>query len=136
MIKQFKASPFYLTRGNENYKTYVEKAFSIQTLLDNLFDDWKYKDMLSWHKFYNLDNVILEIYSEYYIIKKDNIEYKLPVPNTIDEFIIDMYRLKVNLFWIDEIDNLFEPRDFLSIVNIKEYYSKLLEKMNKSYELT
>ena len=127
-----------MTRGNDQYKIYVDQDFShqmLQTINDGIFDDWKFKDLSGWFKYSNSDGINLEFYPSHYVIKAKNNEYKLPLPVTINEFIIDMNRLNINIFYTFRIYDIFEPRDILQQSDIKEYYVILLEKMNKSYEL-
>jgi hypothetical protein len=59
----------------------------------------------------------------------------LSIPTTIDDFINDMNRFGVQLYWTEWIDNNFEPKDYLKSDEIKEYYSNLLLRMGKSHEL-
>jgi len=137
MIKQLQAAPYLLTRGNTKYKDYVDQLFN-HSLLDSynegIFDEWKHKDLMGWHR-YTSDKVTIEFYPSHYIIKNVDLEYKLPIPRTLDEFIGDMHRLNVKIYWKNTIESLFEPRDFICVDETKDYYQLLLEKMNKSYEL-
>ena len=140
MIKQFQAVPYEKTRGSEKYEQFIEAPFSHLTLkgIDDelgIFDEWKFKDLINWVRYTNTDGVILEFYPDNYIIKNKNNEFKLPLPNTINQFIIDMHRLNIRLFWHDRMFFKFEPRDFLSKSDVREYYELLLNRMNKSYEL-
>jgi hypothetical protein len=79
--------------------------------------------------------VILEFFPDNYTVKYKNNEYKLPIPNTIDEFIINMYMLKIDLYWQNKIYYTFEPKDILARDDIRSYYEYILAKMDKSYEL-
>lgn len=138
MIKPFKIAPYSMTRGNDQYKKYIDQDFShqmLQTINDGIFDDWKYKDLGGWVKYVNSDGINLEFYPAHYIVKLKNNDYKLPLPVTINEFIIDMNRLNIDLFYTFSIYDIFEPRDILQPSDIKEYYVILLERMNKSFEL-
>lgn len=128
-----------MTRGCDQYKNYVDSPFSHGLLHitneNSIFDDWKYKDLISWHRYTNSNGVILEFFPDNYTVKNKNIEYKLPLPNTIDEFIINMYMLKIDLYWQNKIYYSFEPKDVLGKDDIRSYYEYILEKMDKSYEL-
>lgn len=139
MNKLFKVVPYSMTRGCNQYKNYVDSPFShnlLESISDNgIFDGWKYKDLVSWSRYTNEDNVMLEFYIDYYVIKVKNNEFRLPIPNTINEFIIDMYRLNINLYWLNKINWMFEPKDVLCTQDIKEYYVNILAKMEKSFEL-
>jgi hypothetical protein len=66
---------------------------------------------------------------------KDGIAYMLSIPETLDDFINDMNRFRVQLYWTKWIDNNFEPKDYLDKNEIKAYFADLLKKMGKSHEL-
>jgi hypothetical protein len=88
------------------------------------------ENMLSWHKFINDDKFILEFYPTYYVLTKDvpnATKYMMAIPKTIDDFINDMQRFGVQLYWTDWIDTNFEPKDYLHIDEIKSYYVNLLK---------
>ena len=59
----------------------------------------------------------------------------LSIPVTIDDFINDLTRLGVLLYWTDWIDQNFEPKEYLAVDEIKNYWTDLLAKMGKSHEL-
>lgn len=147
-----KVVPFIETAGNEKYKEFLAKSFTIDMLYpvfnekscETLFDGWRGKDMLSWHKFTNEEKYILEFYSGYYIIKKDaqtfkandnSVSYRLPFPKSVNDFINDMQRFCIELYWTVWIDNNFEPKDYLRKDEIESYYSNLLNRMGKFNEL-
>ena len=140
-------APYIETNGSEKFKKFLALPFTIDMLYpvlgdksrDTLFDDWRGKDMLNgWYKFVN-DDFTLEFYPTYYTVKKnkpvDSIKYMLSIPETIDDFINDMYRFEVKLYWTTWIDQNFEPKEYLRIDEIKKYWVDLLAKMGKSHEL-
>jgi len=142
-----KVVPFSQTKGSKNFKMFLETPFTIDVLYpifgdksnETLFEDWRGKDMLNgWYKFTS-DEFTLEFHSTYYEIKKNkpanSIKYMLSIPKTINEFINDMDRFGVQLHWIDIIDQKFEPKDYLHVDEIKEYWNDLLGRMGKSHEL-
>ena len=57
------------------------------------------------------------------------------VPATIDDFITDMNGFAVPLYWTEWIDLNFEPKEYLCVEEIKNYFTDLLTKMGKSHEL-
>lgn len=139
-----KVVSYIRTLGHERFKEFIDKPFSIDMLFpvfddksgNLLFHGWKGKDMLNWYKFINDDNIILEFYpEETYIIKKNTKSYQLTTPKTINEFIGDMERLGIQLYWSKWIDENFEPKEYLPAEEIKNYYFNLLSKMGKSHEL-
>lgn len=139
--------PYRETKGSEGFKEFLATTFTVDMLYpvygnksrDTLFDEWRGKDMLNgWSKFTS-DNHTLEFYPTYYTIKKnkpvDSIQYMLSLPTTIDDFINDMNRFGVQLYWTEWIDQNFEPKEYLSVDDIKNYWINLLAKMGKSQEL-
>jgi len=139
--------PYKETKGSEGFKEFLATPFTIDMLYpvfgnksrDTLFDEWRGKDMLNgWSKFTS-DDYTLEFYPTYYTIKKnkpvDSIQYMLSLPVTIDDFINDMNRFGVQLYWTEWIDQNFEPKEYLSVDEIKNYWTDLLAKMGKSQEL-
>lgn len=135
-----------MTAGSERFKKFLAIPFKIDMLYpvfgnkstDTLFDDWQGKVVVNWYKFTNTDEFILEFYSTYYVIKKDkgeSIKYMLSIPETINDFINDMDRFNVQLYWTAWIDENFEPKEYLHKEEIKEYFANLLLKMGKSHEL-
>ena len=139
--------PYKETKGSEGFKKFLATPFTTDMLYpvfgdksrDTLFDDWRGKDMLNgWSKFTS-DEYTLEFYPTYYTIKKnkpvDSIQYMLSLPETVDGFINDMNRFGVQLYWTEWIDQNFEPKEYLSVDEIKNYWTDLLAKMGKSHEL-
>jgi hypothetical protein len=141
-----KVVPFSQTSGSENFKTFLALPFSIDMLYpvfgdkscEQLFEGWHGKDMINWHKFTNEDKVVLEFYATYYIVTKNvpnAIKYMLSIPKTIDDFINDINRFEIQLYWTPWIDLNYEPKDYLHVDEIKGYYKDLLIKLGKSHEL-
>ena len=141
-----RAVPFIFTSGSEKFKEFLARPFTIDMLYpvfnekscETLFEGWIGKDMMSWHKFTNQQNIVLEFYSNHYDISKKGgtLKYKLSFPpKNINDFINDMHRYGVELFWSQWVDENFEPKDFLHKDDIKQYYVDLLEKLGKGFEL-
>lgn len=141
-----KVTPFIYTNKTEKYKKFLNEQFKIDMLYPifnegsckTLFYGWHGKNMLNWYKFTNDDKIILEFYPTYYTVQKNipnSIKYMLSIPKTINEFINDMHRFGIDLYWGEWIDFDFEPIDYLHLNSIKEYYVNLLGKMDKSHEL-
>jgi hypothetical protein len=140
-----KVTPFIHTTGSEKFKKFLATPFSIDMLYpvfndkscETLFEGWKGKDMLSWHKFTNDDKYILEFYPDSYYIKRNgyNVTYQLKFPKTIHDFINDAERFGIQLYWTKWIDKNFEPKEYLHKDNIYQYFVNLLFKMGKSNEL-
>jgi hypothetical protein len=141
-----KVVPFMQTSGSEKYKNFLALPFTIDMLYpvfndkscETLFDDWRGKNMVNWYKFTNEDKVVLEFYPTYYTVTKNvpnAIKYMLSIPRTINDFINDMDRFDVQLYWTNWIDINFEPKEYLNSEEIKTYFVDLLGKMGKSNEL-
>ena len=66
------------------------------------FEGWYIKDMGTWYKIYDDNNIVLEFYVNNYIITKeaksfkahDVVKYQIPLPQTINDFINDMWDCK------------------------------------------
>jgi len=138
--------PYSETTGSEKFKEFLAKPFTLDMLYpvfneksgDVLFDGWRGKNMVNWYKFTNDDKIVLEFYPTYYTLRKEvkgSITYMLSIPKTIDDFINDMLRFGVQLYWTDWIDQNFEPKEYLRVGEIKNYFTNLLAKMGKSHEL-
>ena len=144
-IKRIEVVSYIETTGDEKFKNFLFKPFSFNMLdmisvdinIEVIFDEWKGKNMGNWYKFKNDDNYILEFYStEYTIIFPDGREKQsLKIPSTINDFINDMNRFNIALYWSKWIDINFEPKQYLKKSDIRNYYQKLLNKMEKSHEL-
>ena len=138
-----KVVPFIETIGSEKFHEFLTRPFQFELLYsDNqqiLFDGWRSKDMATWYKYTNDDNFILEVYAETYVIKTEmNVQsktYTLPHPRTINDFINDMNRFGIQLYWNNWVNENLEPKDFLHKDKIFDYYFNLLDTLNKSFEL-
>ena len=128
------------TAGTQIFKEFLQQPFDFKILCceNKYFDGLSEKNMGAWSKYTNYDDVILEVYAETYKIKKPKnvVTFEIPIPNSINEFIEDMYRFGVTLYWDAIIDEVFEPKDYLKTSEIRDYYVKLLSRMEKSFELT
>ena len=135
-----------MTKGSEKFKDFLALPFTIDMLYpvfgdkstDMLFDGWRGKNMINWYKFTNDNKIILEFYPTYYTVKKnvkDSITYMLSIPENINDFINDMNRFGVQLYWTTWIDQNFEPKEYLHVDEIEQYFIDLLLKMGKSHEL-
>jgi hypothetical protein len=138
--------PYSETTGSEKFKEFLAKPFTVDMLypvfndksVETLFEGWRGKDMINWYRFSNDNKIILEFYPTYYTLRKDvkdGITYMLSIPITIDDFINDMKRFGVQLQWTTWIDENFEPKEYLRVDEIKNYWTDLLAKMGKSHEL-
>lgn len=138
-----KITPFILTLGTEKFKKFLSQPFKFELLCNILndnqiyFDCWRGKNIINWVRYTNDDDVILEVYPDYYNIKKNKTDVMngLSHPLTINDFINDLARFNIQLYWNIWIDENFEPKDYLHKDEIKAYYINLLYKIDKSFEL-
>jgi hypothetical protein len=134
-----KVAPYIQTLRTEEFKMFLSLPFNFNTLNPQneltLFDCWRSKDMVNWHKYTNDDKIVLEVYAESYNIIVKSKTYTLPTPITINDFIGDMNRFNIQLYWTNWIDENFEPKDYLCKDEIRMYYFNLLNKLDKSHEL-
>lgn len=144
-----RAVPFIFTIGSENFKEFLARPFTVDMLYpifnvsssETLFEHWIGKDMLGWHKFTNQQNITLEFYADHYDISKKEsssktIKYRLGhLPKSLNQFINDMERYGVELYWSQWVEENFEPKDLLHKDDIKSYYKDLLNKLDKGFEL-
>lgn len=139
-----KVATYIKTIGCEMFKNFISLPFSINFLynitneegINVIFDGWHGKDMGSWYKFYNEEKIVLEFYADHYFIKfpkKDS--QKLPLPRTINDFINDMDRFGVEIYWNQWMKDNFEPKDYLYVDDIPKYFNELLIKMQKEEDL-
>lgn len=130
-----KVVPYILTSGSKRFGEFISQPFTTDILCSEnpYFDGWT--KIINSYK--NDEGYILEFHSNHYVIKKDggNINYRLSLPRDVDDFINDMHRLNIQLFWTQWIDDNFEPKEYLNVNEIEEYYRNLLGRMGKSHEL-
>ena len=140
-MSEIKVSTFDNTNKSDKFKVFLNTKFNINMLDpksdDILFDGWRNRGNLNgWSKFINENGHCLEFYPTYYSIKVGNDNaYMIPIPDTINNFINDMDRYGIQLYWNNVIDIKFEPNEYLKISEIKDYWVKLLNKMEKGHEL-
>ena len=124
------------------FKKFIDSDFSINLLtqtkyeINVIFVGWSRNNLIEHMAFTNENNDMLTFHTTHYeICRTGQLNHRLPLPQTINDFINDMFRFKVDLYWDDIIDEMFEPKEYLHMNNIHQYYTDLLSKMNKSYEL-
>lgn len=138
LIFEKKVVKYIDTVGDDEFKKFLQSPFHINLLskitddeIEPIFEGWRGKNMLNWYKFRNTSDDVLEFYPEYY--KFNNVE--IITPKSIYEFIEDSYRHSFTLYWNNLIDTMFEPKQYLSKNDIPKYFEKLLEQLDKSFEL-
>ena len=111
------------TIGNKKFTEFLAKQFVCDMLypvygehsVTTIFHGWQGELMHNWCRFKNDDGDILEFYAEgQYVIKlrKESRDgYQLRTPKTINEFIDDMNRFGIQLFWYDWVAKKFNSKD-------------------------
>ena len=138
-----KVVPYIQTIGCERFKEFLTVPFSIDMLasitndksVDVLFDGWRGKNMMNWYKFTDDDNNVLEFYANYYNIKTKTTSNQFPIPKTIGDFINDMTRINIQLYWSEWMNENFEPKEYFDKDEISNYYADLLNRIGKSFEV-
>ena len=132
-----KAVPFIQTIGTEKFKEFLLQPFKTEQLDSNtdkeLFDGWIYTEEEIY--FNKIGRITLNFHSTFYLAHLNDANYKLPIPKTIDDFVNDMMRVGVEIYWSDLVDEKFEPKDYLQKDEIRKYFETLLNKMGKFNEL-
>lgn len=105
-----KVTPFIATLGTERYKELLQTPFNMEMLTTH-FNELSEGDIQKWKNI-------------------------TPLPTTLNDFINDMHRLGVDLYWGDWIEREYEPKDFLAQNKIEDYYVDLLNSIDKGHELT
>lgn len=131
-----KVTSYLNTIKNAKYKEFLNQPFNIESTT-KIFNDFKYKNLASLIKLQGND-IIFEFYTNYYKIINENTNEIIQInkiPTTLYEFIEDINKYNVQIFWSNNIFNTFEPEIILESNDIKTYYENLLKKINKSHEL-
>lgn len=138
-----KVTTYIQTIGCEMFRKFISLPFSINLLysltneegINVIFDGWHGKDMSSWYKLTNEEKITVEFYVNHYVLNIKSKTYVLLLPKTINDFINDMDRFEVVLYWNQWMEDNFEPKDYLHVNDIPKYFTNLLIKMDKSKEL-
>lgn len=72
---------------------------------------------------------------EYYDESETLVKYTLPKPNILGDFIDDMTRLNIPLFWNPHIVDNYEPHNLLDVDLIENFFREKLNNIEKGFEL-
>jgi hypothetical protein len=129
ITKMIKVAPLIATLGTKRYKELLSVPFEFKKITE-LFEGWERNDFT---QYVSSDGTIVEITDEgEYCVNKTT----LSLPETLDDFINDMRRMGVELYWANWIEENYEPKDFLPQNKIEGYYMDLLNSIDKGHELT
>lgn len=100
-----------------------------------LFDGWSCKDMYHFQEIYNKKtNTIITFEHNEYEVNHQGRKFLFPLlPETIDDFITDLKRIGVVLFWKQEIADIYGIDNITSNKKIIDYY-EFLKKLGNSNE--
>lgn len=89
-----------------------------------LFDGWTCKDMYYFQEIYNkTTNTIITFEPTEYEINHQGRKFLIPLlPETIDDFITDLKRIGITLFWKQEIADIYGIDNITSNKKIIDYY--------------
>lgn len=92
---------------------------------DVFFDGWTCKNLNHWQVLTNNENdITITIEPNNYTVNISHREFNFPsLPDTIDDFINDLKRIGVKLFWHNNIVEKFGYEEITSNKKIVEYYS-------------
>ena len=131
-----KVTSYINTIKNAEYRNYLNQTFNPEQI-SIIFDGFRYKNLASLIKLQSND-ITFEFYTDYYKIIDENANEIIQinkVPSTLYEFIEDINRYNVLIYWSKNIFTTFEPEIILESCDIRCYYENLLSKINKSHEL-
>jgi len=132
--------PYIKTIGTEKFKNFLSSPFKWEMLLVDskkddfvVFANWEYEEDVSGESDHYLmsEGSLLHFTNDFYEINSS----RFPLPIIIDDFINDMSRMEITLYWSKWVLMNFEPKDMCSPENIKQYYVDLLNLMEKGHEL-
>lgn len=127
-----KAVPYMETVGSNEYKTFMMQAFEPKKIPE-YFKGWINSDRSQYDKPNKKLFDRVKFYIEYYTINSN--EYRLPYPATLNDFISDLNRAKIDLEWSDEIVKMWSVHELIKQSELKEYYNGLLRNLDKLNEL-
>ena len=129
-----KVTPFIKTLGTERYKELLSSPFEF-SMLETHFTGWN-EIVEDYYKKYGQGNTVISVLpTPQYEIEILGEKYIFPHPKTLNDFINDMDRILIDLFWGSWIEENYEPKDFLPQNEIENYYTELLNSLDKGHEL-
>jgi hypothetical protein len=101
-----------------------------------LFEGWSCKDMYHFQEIYDIKtNTIITFESNEYEVNYSGRKFLFPLlPDTIDDFINDLKRIGIKLFWKPEIADIYGIENVTSNKKIIDYYGILKEFNDKQQD--
>lgn len=112
----------------ESNEAYLERLENWKKEEKNrLFDGWSCKDMYHFTEIYNEEtHTIITFEPNEYEVNYSGRKFLFQIlPDTIDDFINDLKRIGVPLFWKKEIADIYGIQNITSNQNIINYYSMI-----------
>jgi len=112
-----------MTNGNKKFTEFLSKTFVCDKLfpvygkssVTTIFQGWQGEKKNHWCRFTNENGDILEFYAEGQYVIKVNREsrdvYQLKTPRTINDFIDDMEKFGIQLYWSDWVVKKFHKKN-------------------------
>jgi len=96
-----------------------------------LFNGWVCKDMQFYQEIYDKDrNIFIIFEANEYVVNYSDRKFHFPLlPETIDDFITDLRRIGIKLFWKPEIVDSFGIENISSNKKIIDYY-RIIKDLN------
>jgi len=117
--------------SDQAFEKRMDKWLEAEKLV--LFQGWSCKDMIQYQEIRNkTTNTVITFEPSEYEVNHLGKKFLFPVhPDTIDDFITDLKRIGVALFWKQEIADIYGVDNVTSNQKIIDYYD-LINKLNGS----
>ena len=94
-----------------------------------LFEGWECKDMYQYQELiHRKGNVIITLEMQGYEVNTNGRKFFFPThPETIDEFITDLKRIGITLFWKQRIADIYGIKSITANQKIIDYYGYIKE---------
>lgn len=133
-----KVNSFISFNYSNRFKEYMLKSFNHDTLL-SVFKDWIFVDEVEGDVKYSSHTHSIIFRQDKFDCVVTNLKtskvFTMYYPNNIYEFIFDCCRYGIDLYWGDDIDVSFKPKEFLNEKQLIDYYNNLLCSIDKEGEL-
>jgi hypothetical protein len=118
--------------SNEAYQNRLDKWKAGEKAI--LFTGWSRKDMYHYQEIYHKENNTIIIFeTNEYVVNHQGRKFTFPLlPDTIDDFINDLKRIGIKLFWKQEIADIYGIEKVTSNKKIIDYYSMVKNLTDKT----
>jgi hypothetical protein len=134
-----KAVPNRLLLYNEDVNNLLNAKFDEKKLSEYFGKNFVINNFTDWVKVsygkYNFEFNNIEFTVEYYDDSEILNKYRLPLPKCLDDFINDMYRLNIDIYWTNKIITKYLPNFLIDKNNLENFIRYYLTKIEKEFEL-